>query len=167
MIRFLIKYLIMFVSLVLIQVLILNRVQFSGFVNPYVYVLFILLMPLSTPRYVLLILAFLLGLTIDVFSNSLGVHAAASVFIAYARPLVIRIISNREEDRNDYPGLFQNKFTWFLSYATMMVFMHHLVLFYVEVFSFTHFFNTLFRVFISSVFTIFIIVLSQFLVFRD
>lgn len=157
----------MFVSLVLIQVLILNQVQFSGFVNPYVYVLFILLMPLSTPRYVLLILAFLIGLSIDVFSNSLGVHAAASVFIAYVRPLIIRIISNREEDRSDYPGLFQNKFAWFLSYVSMMVFLHHLVLFYVEVFSFAHFANTLFRVFVSSVFSIFIIVLSQFLVFRD
>jgi rod shape-determining protein MreD len=157
----------MFISLVLIQVLILNQVQFSGFVNPYIYILFILLLPLSTPRYIILVFAFLLGLTIDIFSNSLGVHAAASVFIAYARPLVIRVISNREEDRSDYPGMFQNKFTWFLSYVTLMVFMHHLVLFSIEVFSFHHFGATLLRVLISSVFSIFVIVLSQFLVFKD
>lgn len=157
----------MFVVLVLIQVLVLNQVQFSGFVNPYIYLLFILLLPLSAPRYAVLILAFLIGLTIDVFSNSLGVHAAASVFIAYARPLVIRVISNREEDRSDYPGLFQTKLSWFLSYVTIMVLMHHLVLFYLEVFTFSHFGNTLLRVFISSAFSIFVIVLSQFLVFRD
>lgn len=157
----------MFISLVLIQVLILNQVQFSGFVNPYIYVLFILLLPLSTPRYLVLILAFILGLTIDIFSNSLGVHAAASVFIAYLRPLVIRFISNREEDRNDYPGLMQNKFAWFLSYVSILVFLHHLVLFYVDVFSFSNFAGTFYRVILSSVFSIFVIVLSQFLVFRD
>ena len=147
--------------------LILNQIQFNGFVNPYVYILFILLLPLSTPRYLLLILAFLLGLMVDVFLNSLGVHAAASVFIAYIRPLIIRVISNREEDRSDYPGLMQNSFGWFLSYASIMVFLHHLVLFYLEVFSFSHFFVTLGRTIISSFFSIFVIVLSQFLVFRD
>lgn len=157
----------MFVSLVLIQVLILNQVQFSGFLNPYVYVLFILLLPLSIPRYALMLLAFILGLTIDIFSNSLGIHAASSVFIAYLRPLVIGIISNREEDRSDYPGLMQNKFTWFLSYVSIMVVLHHFVLFYIEVFTLSNFAHTFYRAFISSVFSIFVIVLSQFLVFRD
>ncbi len=157
----------MFIVLVLVQVLVLNQVQFSGFVNPYIYVLFILLLPLSTPRYLVLILAFLLGLSIDIFSNSLGIHAAASVFIAYLRPLVIRIISNREEDRNDYPGLLQNKFSWFLSYVSILVFLHHLILFYLEVFTLSNFGSTLYRVILSTVFSIFVIVLSQFLVFRD
>ncbi len=157
----------MFISLILVQVLILNQVQFNGFVNPYVYILFILLLPLNTPRYILLILAFILGVVVDIFLNSLGVHAAASVFIAYIRPFIVRVISNREEDRSDYPGVKQNSFGWFLSYATIMVFLHHIVLFYLEVFSFSHFFVTLGRAVISSVFSIFIIVLSQFLVFRD
>lgn len=158
---------VMFVSLVLVQVLIFNQVQFSGFFNPYVYVLFIILLPLSTPRYAVLILAFLLGLTIDVFSNSLGVHSAATVFAAYLRPLVIRIISNREDDKSDYPGLNQNKLTWFISYVLLMVLLHHTVLFYLEVYTFANFLNTLYRVILSSLFSIIIIVLSQFLVFRD
>lgn len=167
MIRILSKYMVMFVSLVLVQVLIFNQVQFSGFFNPYVYVLFIILLPLSTPRYAVLILAFLLGLTIDVFSNSLGVHSAATVFAAYLRPLVIRIISNREDDKSDYPGLNQNKLTWFISYVLLMVLLHHTVLFYLEVYTFANFLNTLYRVILSSLFSIIIIVLSQFLVFRD
>lgn len=157
----------MFISLVLVQVLIFNQVQFSGFFNPYVYVLFIILLPLSTPRYAVLILAFLLGLTIDIFSNSLGVHSAATVFAAYVRPLVIRIISNREDDKSDYPGLNQNKLTWFINYVLLMVLLHHTVLFYLEVYSFANFLNTLYRVILSSLFSIIIIVLSQFLVFRD
>lgn len=167
MIRILFKYTIMFVSLVLAQVLIFNQVQFGGFFNPYVYILFVILLPLSTPRYLVLLLAFALGFIIDVFSNSLGVHSAATVFIAYMRPLIIRIISNREDDKSDYPGLHQNKLIWFVSYVVFMVLLHHLLLFYLEVYTFANFLNTLFRVVLSSLFSIIVIVLSQFLVFRD
>jgi hypothetical protein len=114
-----------------------------------------------------LILGFFLGLVIDVFSNSLGIHSAATVFIAYARPLVIRLISNREDDKSDYPGLQQNKPVWFIKYVAIMVLMHHLLLFYIEVYTFANFFNTLYRAILSSIFSIIVIVLSQFLVFRD
>ena len=146
----------MFITLVLVQVLIFNQVQFSGFFNPYVYVLFIILLPLSTPRYAVLILAFLLGLTIDIFSNSLGIHSAATVFVAYVRPLIIRIISNREDDKSDFPGLNQNKLSWFISYVLLMVLLHHTVLFYLEVYTFVNFLNTLYRVILSSIFSIII-----------
>ncbi|KAF0239454.1 MAG: rod shape-determining protein [Prolixibacteraceae bacterium] len=167
MIRIISKYVLMFISLVLAQVLIFNQIQFSGFFNPYVYLLFIILLPLSSPRYLVLILAFLLGFIIDIFSNSLGVHSAATVFAAYARPLVIRIISNREDDKSDYPGLHQNKLAWFVNYVVIMVLLHHFVLFYLEVYTFANFLNTLYRVILSSLFSIIIIVLSQFLVFKD
>jgi hypothetical protein len=167
MIRIISKYVLMFISLVLAQVLIFNQVQFSGFFNPYAYLLFIILLPLSAPRYLVLILAFLLGLIIDIFSNSLGVHSAATVFAAYARPLVIRVISNREDDKSDYPGLHQNKLIWFVNYVLIMVLLHHTVLFYLEVYTFANFFNTFYRVILSSLFSIIIIVLSQFLVFKD
>lgn len=162
-----IKYGLMFIGLVLTQVLVLNHIQFSGFVNPYIYILFVLLLPLSSPRYAVLLLAFLIGITIDIFSNSLGVHAFATVFAAYFRPFVIRLISNREEDMSNYPGLMQTQSRWFLGYITIMVVLHHTVLFYLEVFTFHNFFETLFRIFVSSVFTIFAIVLSQFIVFRE
>ena len=165
--RQIIKYALMFVGLILIQVLILNQVEFSGFVNPYIYVLFILLLPLSSPRYVVLLLAFLVGIAVDYFSNSLGMHSFATVFVAYLRPFVIRLISNREEDKSDYPGLMQNNLRWFLSYITIMIVIHHTVLFYLEVFTFSNFFETLYRVFISAFFSIFVIVLSQFIIFRD
>jgi rod shape-determining protein MreD len=162
-----IKYFLMFVVLVAVQILILNQIQFSGYINPYVYVLFIMLLPLNSQRYVVLLLSFLIGLTIDIFSNTLGMHAFASVFIAYLRPGIIRVITNREEDMSEYPGLAQTGFSWFLSYAAIMVIIHHTVLFYIEVFTLNNFFNTLSRAILSSVFSIFVIVLSQFIVFRD
>ncbi len=165
--RQIIKYGLMFTGLVLTQVLVLNHIQFSGFVNPYIYILFVLLLPLSSPRYVVLVMAFLIGITVDIFSNSLGVHAFATVFAAYLRPFVIRLISSREEDMSDYPGLMQTKISWFLKYITIMVVIHHTVLFYLEVFTFSNFLGTLFRMFLSSVFSIFVIILSQLIVFRD
>lgn len=156
----------MFIVLVLIQILLLNQVQLSGYINPYMYILFILLLPVNSPAYVLLLLAFLIGLTIDMFSNSMGIHAFASVFIAYIRPYVIRSISVRDEELHNYPGLLQNKFSWFLTYTAIIVTIHHIILFYLEVFTFSGFFNTFLRVLISSIFSIFIIVLSQFIIFR-
>ncbi len=160
------KYTVMFILLVLIQILILNQVQFSGYINPFMYILFILLLPVNTPAYALLILAFLIGITIDLFSNSMGIHASASVFVAYIRPAVIRIISVRGDEIDNFPGLLQNKFSWFLTYTSIIVAIHHFILFYLEVFSFSGFFNTLLRVILSSIFSIFIIVLSQFIIFR-
>jgi len=165
--RILIKYVIIFLVLVFVQVLFLNQVQFSGFVNPYIYILFVMLLPLNSPRYLVLISAFLLGLSVDVFSNTLGIHAFATVFVSYLRPIIIRLITNREEDMSEYPGLQQNGFIWFLYYTILMVVIHHSVLFFVEVFSFINFFGTLYRAFLSSMFSIFVIVLSQFIVFRD
>ena len=162
-----IKYFLMFIVLVGVQVLFLNQIQFSGYINPYIYVLFIMLLPLSTPRYAIILLSFIIGLTIDIFSNTLGMHSFASVLIAYLRPAIIRVITNREEDMSDYPGLAATGITWFLSYAGIMVFIHHVTLFYLEVFSLHNFFTTLYRAVLSSVFSIFVIVLSQFIIFRD
>ncbi len=162
-----IKYFLMFIVLVAVQVLFLNQIQFSGFINPYIYILFIMLLPLNSPRYAVLLLAFAIGLAVDVFSNSLGMHTAAAVFIAYLRPIIIRAITNREEELSDYPSLAKTGFAWFTTYTTIMVVIHHVVLFYIEVFSFQNFFSTLYRVFLSSIFSIFVIVLSQFIIFRD
>ncbi|MBN1819251.1 MAG: rod shape-determining protein MreD [Prolixibacteraceae bacterium] len=167
MIRIWIKYGIMFVSLVLLQVLILNFIQFSGYINPYMYVLFILLLPISTPRYFVVILGFILGLVIDIFSNTVGMHASATTFMAFARPIVIELISSREMDKSDYPGLNQYGFQWFLYYSAILVFLHHIFFFYVEAFTFVNFIHTFIRSILSSVFSIFIIVLSQYLVFRE
>ncbi|HNQ38403.1 MAG TPA: rod shape-determining protein MreD, partial [Prolixibacteraceae bacterium] len=69
-----IRYPVMFVVLVLLQVLLFNQIHLGGFLNPFMYVLFILLLPLSMPRYAVLLLSFFLGMTIDWFSNSPGLH---------------------------------------------------------------------------------------------
>ena len=162
-----IKYPLLFVVMVLLQVLIFNQIHLGGFLNPFLYVLFILLLPLSTPSYLVLLLSFAMGMTIDWFSNSPGLHASASVLMGYMRSPVIGLISQKESDQSDYPGLRQTGWSWFLTYSVMLVLIHHFFLFFVEVFSFENFFRTLMRSFASSIFTLVMIILSQFIMFRE
>jgi rod shape-determining protein MreD len=153
-----------FIILVLVQVALLNNIRLGGYVNPYIYVLFIMLLPVRTPKTLLLVLCFALGLTVDIFSNTLGLHAAASVFLGFARPGILRALSPREGYEADTsPTIMQMGLQWFLIYCVIMVLCHHLVLFYVEVFRFSEFFSTLWRALCSSLATVIVILLSQFL----
>lgn len=153
-----------FITLFLFQVLILNNIQLSGYINPYLYVLFILMLPFETPRWVLLISAFFMGLSIDMFTHTPGLHAAATTFMAFIRPgLISMLSSNKEIEPGTNPDIRVFGFVWFMAYASILVLLHHLVLFYLEVFRFSDFFTTMSRVLISSVVTIILIMLTQLL----
>ena len=82
-----------FVLLVFLQVFVLNNVQFSGFVNPYLYIMFIMLLPFEISGWFMLVLAFLIGLVIDVASDTMGYHTIATVFMAYLRFHLLRYIA--------------------------------------------------------------------------
>ncbi len=162
-----IKYPVMFVVLALLQVLLFNQVNLSGFLNPYIYVLFILLLPLSMAPYQVLLLSFLMGIVIDWFSNSLGLHASAAVVLGFFRLPVVHLITTREAEQVEYPGLKQTGMNWFLLYVTILVFIHHFFLFSVEVFTFESFHRTILRGLASSAFTVGVIYVSQLLIFRE
>src|SRR5436190_19071296 len=91
------KNVIKFLFLVLLQVILLNHVQWSGYINPYIYILFIMLLPVETPNWLVLMLGLLIGIVIDMFSNTSGLHAASTVLMAFARPGVLRLISPRDD----------------------------------------------------------------------
>ena len=163
----LVSNIIRFLSLVLVQVLVFNHIEFSGYINPYVYILFIILMPFETPGWVLLLTGFILGYCIDYASNTLGIHTFATVFIAFLRPFVLNSLAPRDGYENGtYPRVFYHGLTWFSKYTIILVFAHHFVLFYLEVFRISDFFSTLLRVILSSIFTFIFIILSQFFVYR-
>ncbi|MEA2106971.1 MAG: rod shape-determining protein MreD [Bacteroidota bacterium] len=162
------RYLVNFILLVLLQVFVLNNIQFSGYINPYIYVVFILTLPFETPKWLLLVIAFLLGITIDLFSNTLGMHSSATVFMAFLRPFVLKIIAPRDGYESEtYPQLRYYGGTWFLKYSAILVFAHHLFLFYIEVFRFSDFFATLLRVILSSSFSIILILIGQYFYRKD
>ena len=156
-----------FVFLVLFQVLVLNNIQLGGYLNPYFYVLFILLLPFETPRWLLLLAAFLLGFAIDIFENTMGINIAASVLIAFFRPLVIKMLTSEQEyEPGLEPCVKDLGFSWFISYSVILVFIHHFALFYLEVFRFSEFLTTLYRVMASTVFTIALILISQYMFYK-
>ena len=159
-----VRNIVRFMFLVLLQVLILNNIQFSGYINPYFYIYFILLLPFDTPRWLLLISAFLLGFSIDAFTNTLGLNTAASVFIAFLRPFVITAISTGTE-LTAGPSLRSQGLKWFAYYSIILVLVHHVTLFYLEIFRFTEFFQTLLRVLLSSIFTLLLIFIAEYLSF--
>jgi len=153
-----------FFILVIIQIFLLNQIRLGGYINPYLYVLFILLLPFETPRWLLLILAFVLGLIIDIFSGTMGMHTAASVLMAFARPGVLKMIATKAQYESGVkPGIQDMGFPWFFSYAGLLIFIHHFLLFYIEVFRFSEFFTTFFRIILSSIVTLALVILSQYL----
>lgn len=157
----LVKNIIRFVVLILIQVLVLNNMNLGGYMHPYIYVLFILLLPARINRSLLLIIAFITGLTIDYFANTLGLHASASVFMAYLRPGTINLFfRNYEFASEEEPGPKSIGFGGFSKYTFVLVFAHQLILFYLEVLSFNNFFHTFTRVALSTILTTAIILIS-------
>lgn len=157
----------MFILLVFLQIFVFNHIQFSGLINPYFYAIFILLLPFETPGWFLLIISLLLGLAIDLFSHTLGIHIAACVFMAFARPAVLKSFSPRDGyEPGTLPRISYFGGIWFIKYTIILVFAHHLVLFYTEMFRLSDFFYTFSRVILSTIFTSVLIVLSQYFIFR-
>lgn len=142
-----------FLLLVLIQVLILNHINFLGSINPYLYIIFILLFPINNNRMVFLLLSFILGLTIDVFSDSGGVHAAASLTIAFIRPVVLKFSFGSVYEHQTIK--FKNvDFGAKVIYFIILIIIHHFVLFSLEIFNFSDIILILQKTLFSSIFTI-------------
>ena len=85
-----------FVVLVLFQVLVVNHIRLGGYVHPYIYMIFILLLPINIQNWQLLLLGFGLGLAVDLFTGTPGLHAGATTLMAFCRPRIIKLISGNE-----------------------------------------------------------------------
>lgn len=156
-----------FILLVLLQVFVLDNIRLGGYINPQFYIIFILLLPFETPGWVLLTVSLLLGLSIDMFSFTYGFHAISCIIMAFARPFVLNIFAPRDGyEKGTYPRIFYYGFVWFLKYAFVLILIHHLALFYIEMYRFTEFFRTFLKVILSTTISTVFIVASQYLVFR-
>ena len=153
------------ILLLLVQGLILKRMTFDignlGYVHLIIYPLFILLLPIKTPKSLVIILGFVLGIGVDLFYNSPGIHASALVFTAYIRGLILRFLVPYEGyNVEDSPTLLTMGFTWYISYISIAFIIHIFFYFSVEAFSFVYIseivFNTLFS-YISSLIIVLII----------
>lgn len=164
MIRIYLNNLFRFFFLLLIQIIILNNIGLYNMVNPYLYVMFILLLPLETPLYLLLSLSFLLGLSMDIFSNTGGMHAAACTLMGFVRPLILLIITPRGGyEHQPVPNLKNMGIQWFFTYSLILVLVHHLLLFQLEVFRLNEFLITFTRSILSTIFTLVLIFITQYI----
>jgi rod shape-determining protein MreD len=163
MINSILRYTVIFIILILLQILVFNNIQFSGYINPYIYIMLILLLPVEIPSWILIIISFFTGLSVDYFSGTPGMHAGATVAAGFVRPFILRLISPHDGyESGATPSMAIYGFRWFLTYTILIVVIHHFVLFYLEVFRFTDFFRTFARVLLSSLFSVTFILLAEY-----
>ena len=142
-----------FILLLAAQVLIFNRIDLFGFINPFPYVLFIILYPVNGNKSGLLVASFFLGLLMDMFCNSGGVHAAACLILAYYRPAIFKFsfgLSYEYQTVKLNDILTPERFSFLL----IAVVIHHFVLFVLEVFKISFLWDILIRTLLSTIFTI-------------
>lgn len=147
-----------FFVLILFQVIIFNHINFMGNINPYIYILFVAFFPVQNSRPLFLFLSFLLGLTIDLFSDTGGIHAAAALSIAYARPIALKF---------SFGTMYQHHNIKFntvelgskITYIALLTVVHHFILFTLEVFNISKTILVLQKTLFSSIFTILICVI--------
>lgn len=142
-----------FIILILSQALIFSRIDFMGYINPYIYILFLILYPASNNRSVFIFLSFLLGLCMDIFSDSGGIHAAACVTIAYIRPVFLKFTFGTVYDYQSVK-FDQMDFGSKLTYFSAMILCHHLIMFSLEIFNISKLILILQKTIFSGIFTI-------------
>ncbi len=150
-----VRYIVHFLLLVLAQMLLLNHIHLLG-AQAYLYVMFLILLPTSIPTKYLLPIGFLVGLVIDIFSGTYGVHAAATTFAAFVRPFLLRAIVMQNDTLDDTLSLAKHKMS-FVWYVVAMVVLHHFALLMMEAFSFQYLGIVLLKTLISSVLTLILI----------
>lgn len=164
MIRSGIVHIVFFFVYVMVQVMLLKNLVLFDSAFCFLYVGFILLLPFELSAMLTILIGFFVGFTIDIFYNSLGLHAFASVLMSYLRNRWLSVITPQGGyDTGDSPTIATNGMQWFLVYATPLVFIHHFVLFFLEASSFEMFWFTMLKIIASLLFTITVIIFLQLL----
>lgn len=159
-----IKYISIFILAIFLQVLIFDNIYLGGHAHIFFYIVFILVLPIEINRYLLMILGFSLGIFIDIFNNTIGIHAFATVSISFLRPYILQIYAPRDGyEPGDKPRISNFGYGWFLKYALTLVLIHNLIFYTLEVFRFYLFFQTLSKAVLSCIISLIIITLSQML----
>ncbi len=156
-----------FVALILLQVFLFKNIGYYNLATPFPYILFILLLPIGTPNLLLYVIAFLTGLSVDSFYDTLGVHAAATVALAFFRIFFFKITLEADmTDLNMTPNLSEMNLKWFLPYVFFSSLIHHTLLFILETFTFKQFTYTLMSIGLSCIFTVIIILIFSILFYK-
>lgn len=152
-----------FILLLAVQIIVFNNMNFLGYITPYPYLLFIILYPVNSNKSGLLVASFFLGIIMDLFSNSGGIHTTACIVLAYYRPYIFKFsfgISYEYQTIKLNDVITPERFSFIL----LSVLLHHFTLFILEAFKFSFFWDILLRTILSSVFTIIICIIIIYLI---
>jgi rod shape-determining protein MreD len=148
------RHILSLVIVLLLQMLVFNNLHFLGICHPYIYILFLIALPIRIPQWIELLIGFGVGLIVDMFCGSPGVHTAACSFLAYLRPIFIRrTIQDAERISMTIDGLSIG-FNEYVKLVVLYTILHHTLVFLIEAWSLAHFWLLLAKIIISSLFTI-------------
>jgi len=146
-----------YIIVMLLQVLLFDQLQLWGACHPYVYILCLLMLPITLPHSVDMLIGAAAGVIMDVFCNSLGVHMAACIFLMFIRPYVIGAIVSDKDRLNEQISLHAVGMEAMIKYVVILVLVHHLTVFTLAAWSWRHMSFVLLETVVSSVITILII----------
>jgi hypothetical protein len=149
-----------------LQILLLRNLVLFNTAFCFLYIGFLLFLPIQMPKAMLLLLAFVCGITVDIFYDTIGINAAAAVLLAYLRPYVLLVLTPRDDyEKSDSVNVHVMGWRWFMVYSLFLIFVHHLALFFLELGSFREAGFTLVKVLVSTFFTFLVLVIIQLLFF--
>lgn len=166
--RLVFRYLIYSVILFFSQVLLFNYVAIGIGLIPFVYILILLLLPIETHKTIPLVLAFVFGLFLDFFNDTLAYNTGAFIFAAFVRPWILQILApNDGYEIGKLPSFYNMGFKWFLPYSLIIVFLHQFVYFSLESFIFSKFFIVLAKAFVNTIYSTAFIIVMHILLFKN
>lgn len=152
-------YALLFILLLTLQVLVFNNINFLNKFNTFIYVYFLISLPINLNRIFTLISSFLLGLLIDIFLISYAINTISITFIAFLRPFILNFIKPFEDYEDDIPSIKNYGFKWWLKYTFIIILLHHSLLFFMEEFNFP-----LLRIFISTLLSLLFVTITEIII---
>ncbi len=147
-----------YLLIMILQVLLFDQLQLWGACHPYIYVLCLLMMPITLPHSADMLIGAFAGFIMDIFCNSLGVHMAACILLMYIRPYLIGVIVNDKDRLNEQISLHAIGMEALLKYTVIMVLIHHLTVFSLAAWSWSHMGFVLLETIVSSTITILLVI---------
>ena len=147
-----------YIIVMLLQVLLFNQLQLVGVFHPYIYVMCLLMMPITLPHSVDMVIGAVIGLIMDIFCNSLGIHMAACITLMFLRPYVLGLIINDKERLNEQINQQTIGLGALLKYVAILIPIHHLMVFALGAWSWHHMGFVLLETVVSSVISIAVII---------
>ena len=147
---------------VILQTLVINNIHLFGIVTPFIYFFVLLKMPIDMKRSTTILLSFFLGLIIDIFSNTFGIHAAACSLLGFIRnPLIAQFVDVKELTGGSIPSYRLFGFSRFFYFILIMVSLHHFILFSIDSFGFTHPIQLIIRILSSISLTVILMIIIE------